>query len=298
MMLTPPASGMPDAVQLVVPDAAPLPPRLLTQVTDAMPVSSVAVPASVMLDASEVKVGSAVGEVMVMTGGAPDGVGHVHRFDVLVRHARGAADDDAAAERLHGLALAVEVQRVELGAAVERQRARGRRADGVVAGARVDADRGERRQAGPDGDDVVAAESVGEHGLGRADVHGDGARLTEERDALAVGRDVHRVDAVAAVELERVVAGLAVDRLAAVARVPDHQVVAGAAVVRIDAGAARQRVVAGAAVQRVVAGVAVEDVDAVAAGQDVVAVAAVHARHDEAVQADAAGDRDRCRRAR
>ncbi len=71
MMLTPPASGMPDAVQLVVPIAEPLPPRLLTQVTDAMPVSSVAVPASVMLDAAEVKVGSAVGEVMVMTGGVP-----------------------------------------------------------------------------------------------------------------------------------------------------------------------------------------------------------------------------------
>ena len=52
MMLTPPASGMPDAVQLVVPMAEPLPPRLLTQVTDAMPVSSAAVPASVMLAAS------------------------------------------------------------------------------------------------------------------------------------------------------------------------------------------------------------------------------------------------------
>ena len=81
MMLTPPASGMPAAVQLVVPVAAPLPPRLLTQVTEATPVSSAAVPASVMLDASEVKVGSAVGEVMVITGGVPDGVGHVDGLD-------------------------------------------------------------------------------------------------------------------------------------------------------------------------------------------------------------------------
>ena len=71
MMLTPPASGMPGAVQFVVPIAAPLPPRLLTQVTDAMPVSSAAVPASDTLAASEAKVGSAVGEVIVMTGGVP-----------------------------------------------------------------------------------------------------------------------------------------------------------------------------------------------------------------------------------
>ncbi len=59
------------AVQFVVPVAAPLPPRLLIQVTDAMPVSSAAVPASVMLEASEVNVGLAVGVVMVIVGGAP-----------------------------------------------------------------------------------------------------------------------------------------------------------------------------------------------------------------------------------
>jgi hypothetical protein len=43
------------------------------------------------------------------------GVGHVHSFLTWFWcDTRGAADDDAAAQRLHGLALAAEVQRVEL----------------------------------------------------------------------------------------------------------------------------------------------------------------------------------------
>src|SRR5215510_769384 len=58
------ASAMPLMLQLVVPVAVPLPPRSLTQVTCVTPTSSLAVPASVIVDAVVVCVAADVGPVM------------------------------------------------------------------------------------------------------------------------------------------------------------------------------------------------------------------------------------------
>ena len=68
--LAPATSGMLAAVPVRRPAAAPLAPRSLAQVIDAMPVSSAAVPARVMNGAVAVVAGSGVGEVMVMVGTA------------------------------------------------------------------------------------------------------------------------------------------------------------------------------------------------------------------------------------
>src|SRR5262249_12934578 len=61
--------GIPLAVQLVVPVAVPLPPRLFAHVTWVTPTLSDAVPASVSGELLVLKVEADVGEVMVTVGG-------------------------------------------------------------------------------------------------------------------------------------------------------------------------------------------------------------------------------------
>ena len=54
--------------QLVVPDAVPLPPRSLTQLTDATPALSLALPASDMVALVDTNVDAVVGPVIVIDG--------------------------------------------------------------------------------------------------------------------------------------------------------------------------------------------------------------------------------------
>ena len=60
-------------VQLVVPEAMPLAPWLVTQVTWATPTLSDAVPPRLKLELDVLKVGPEVGEVMLMVGGVVSG---------------------------------------------------------------------------------------------------------------------------------------------------------------------------------------------------------------------------------
>src|SRR5438045_2008850 len=68
-MLTPGCSAIAPTDQLVVPSAAPLPPRSFSHVTCVTPTSSAAVPASATELLPVLKVGVVVGEVIVTVGG-------------------------------------------------------------------------------------------------------------------------------------------------------------------------------------------------------------------------------------
>ena len=71
MTLSPGCSGTSVIVQMLVPDAAPLPPRLFTQVTVWSGASSVAAPPSVMNETGDVVAGAVVGVAIVTFGSAP-----------------------------------------------------------------------------------------------------------------------------------------------------------------------------------------------------------------------------------
>ena len=181
--LAPAWSGMSAAVQLVVPTAAPLPPRSLAQVTDVTPVSSAAVPASVMNGAVDVVAGSAVGDVIVTVGHCRHAIEDVDVLDFRVGDTRGGADEDRVREHRHHLGLGVEVDRVDLRPAHHVHRRRRGRVDDVGAGAGIDGDGDEAGQVGVDRERVVAAETVDEQVFGRADVHHDVAEVAREGDA-------------------------------------------------------------------------------------------------------------------
>src|SRR5205807_10111587 len=114
--------------------------------------------------------------------------------------------------------------------------------DPVVAGPAVDRQAGERGEAIPGHDRIIAAAGVDHHVLDAADVQALAADI--EAHARAVRRDEDGLAGVGAVDLERIDAALALDLLMAVAGVENEPVVAVAQEGDVAAGTARDDVVA------------------------------------------------------
>ncbi len=180
---------------------------------------------------------------------------------------------------------------------------------GVVAAAGRGQVGGHVRDVGPgqvvDGEQVGAAERVGDDRLDVVEVHDDVRDVAGEPDAVAVGGRLHALVGVAAVEPHRVGAVLPLDHVAGIAGIPLEGVVAGAeerdvvallAVGEVVAVAAEQHVGAVGAEEVVVAGAAVGgDLDQrgqVAGGREAV-VAAVGVEDEVLGRADV--DRERGR---
>src|SRR5262249_31032960 len=101
---------------------------------------------------------------------------------------------------------------------------------------------------------VRAAEGVEVDRLDAVQIHGEGAHVAGEADALTIRRDVDLLVDGGAVEVHGIEAVLAFDDVAAVTRIPDESVVAGAHESHVVAGAADDLVVALAADQEIGAG--------------------------------------------